>query len=245
MQNTPHSACQIRCSASGASCSRPIEPEPLHRPDGSIRSRRRLRYSNVFGLDRRKRDCRRAGRALTLGNGFPGRAVRRRLHFVCTRVGTGRRQWRRRRCSGTCCRRCACRPSATSAAAREATSRRVELDLRDYSWLRQLDLEPHARLLRRASRPRREVERAERLTRGCGSRSPSRWVARRAASAATPSARRSSRTSYARPSSVRTRETSAAETNEPTFPNELRTYDAMAAIHSSRFVPIGAITPPA
>ena len=45
--------------------------------------------------------------------------------------------------------------------------------------------------------------------------------------------------------SVRTRETSAAETNEPTFPNELRTYDAMAAIYSSRFVPIGAITPPA
>jgi hypothetical protein len=102
-----NSACQVLCSASSASCSGPIEPEPLHRPDGSIRSRRPVRYSNVFGLDRRKRDCRRAGRALTLGNGFPGRAVRRRLHFVCTRVWTGRRQWRRLRCSGTCCRRCA------------------------------------------------------------------------------------------------------------------------------------------
>jgi hypothetical protein len=44
---------------------------------------------------------------------------------------------------------------------------------------------------------------------------------------------------------ARTRATSAGATTGLLFPKLLRTYDATAAIHSSRFVPIGAITPPA
>ena len=99
------------------------------------------------------------------------------------------------------------------------------------------------RLLRRAGVPGQE---GERVGRGggvvAGARLPLR-LRRQEHAATRPPAPRASTSSSDAAVAARTRATSAAVTNGARLPKLLRTYEAIAAIHSSGFVPIGIITP--
>ena len=127
-------------------------------------------------------------------------------------------------------RRAASLPAATAAS---SGARRRELNLGHHRRLRQFDLEPHARRLRRLAAPRRHRQRTRGRLGIVARRELPRVVADRAASAATLRAQSPSTASRREDVAARTRATSAAVTNPPEFPKLVRTYDVTAATQSS------------
>ena len=119
----------------------PIDPKGLNRPRGRVLDGLRQADPHESRLRRRKGDDGASAAPASFCHRRPGCSVGRPLDFVSARES-------RRSSDRRAPRRDGCARSRSAGAT--ARRRRLELDLGDGLRLRQLHLEPHPRLLRRA-----------------------------------------------------------------------------------------------